>query len=373
MQQFLYGHACDGEADALAYRCLEQIGELPPEATLGFVYATDRLGSELRIILETLRQAAPQLHWVGSVGMGIAATGKEYYDERALVVMVADIPQERFRLIPNSDDMFAQLPPALSAWAEEQGFCFGLLHVEPTYVATSGFINSIRDTISSSFINGGLSSAEGEVYQIADGVFSDGISGLLFSSAVDVVTDHTQGCSPIGPIHQVDRSEQNLVLQLDKRPALEVLKEDVGEVLSRDLRKLGGYIFVGLPIRGSDTGDYQVRNLMGLDVDQQLIAVGDYMEERDRLMFCRRDGNTAREDMQRMLERLAERIDGRTIRGGVYISCIGRGRNQFGDDSAELKMISDALGEFPLAGFFANGELYNSRLYGYTGVLTLFL
>lgn len=49
---------------------------------------------------------------------------------------------------------------------------------------------------------------------------------------------------------------------------------------------------------------------------------------------------------------------------------------QIGDipaGSTELKMISQALGDFPLVGFFANGELYNGRLYGYTGVLTLFL
>jgi small ligand-binding sensory domain FIST len=27
----------------------------------------------------------------------------------------------------------------------------------------------------------------------------------------------------------------------------------------------------------------------------------------------------------------------------------------------------------PLAGFFGNGEIFNNRLYGYTGVLTLLM
>jgi small ligand-binding sensory domain FIST len=31
------------------------------------------------------------------------------------------------------------------------------------------------------------------------------------------------------------------------------------------------------------------------------------------------------------------------------------------------------LGEFPLAGMFCNGEISNDRLYGYTGVLALFV
>jgi small ligand-binding sensory domain FIST len=35
-------------------------------------------------------------------------------------------------------------------------------------------------------------------------------------------------------------------------------------------------------------------------------------------------------------------------------------------------MIRKTLGDFPLTGFFANGEIHHNRLYGYTGVLTLF-
>ncbi|MDE0154323.1 MAG: FIST C-terminal domain-containing protein, partial [Gammaproteobacteria bacterium] len=53
-------------------------------------------------------------------------------------------------------------------------------------------------------------------------------------------------------------------------------------------------------------------------------------------------------------------------------SCTGRGRYQFGPDSEELNMIRDELGDLPLVGFFANGEIFHNRLYGYTGVLTVF-
>ena len=35
-------------------------------------------------------------------------------------------------------------------------------------------------------------------------------------------------------------------------------------------------------------------------------------------------------------------------------------------------MIRAAFGDFSLVGFLANGEISNNRLYGYTGVLTLF-
>lgn len=373
MQPYLHAYACDGDAANMVRQCMEQLGQIPPSATLGFLYVTDRLGNELPQILRLLRQAAPQLHWLGSVGMGIIAGGRECYEERSLALMISDIPPDAYRLIPNCTDPETCLDAGSAAWCNEQGYCFGLLHAEPTFAGTTSFIADMQQRLSASFINGGLSSAEGDAWQIADGVFAEGISGVLFGPEVAILTDHTQGVSPIGPVHRVDEAQQNLVMRLDRQPALDVLQQDVGEVLSRDLRKLGGYIFVGLPIRGSDTGDYMVRNLMGLDPDHGLIAIGDFMEDHEQLMFCRRDGNSATEDMQQMLARLAKRLDGRPIRGGIYISCLGRGRYQFGEGSVELKLIRDALGEFPLVGFFASGELYNGRLYGYTGVLTLFV
>ena len=132
-------------------------------------------------------------------------------------------------------------------------------------------------------------------------------------------------------------------------------------------------IFAGLPVTGSDTGDYLVRTLIGIDVENELIAIGDEVEAGDRLLFCRRDAHTAVSDMNRMLDSLATRIGDRTIRGGVYISCCARGPNQFNAGAREADLIQARLGDFPLTGFFANGEINGGRLYGFTGILALFL
>ncbi len=218
---------------------------------------------------------------------------------------------------------------------------------------------------------GGLSSSNGDNLQISDGVSSGGVSGLLFDSEVAVITGHTQGCTPIADKHTITACERNIVVEIDGRPALDVFNQDVGDVIARDLQRVAGYIFAALPIRGSDTSDYMVRNLIGIDTENGLIAIGDLLEPGDELMFCRRDGNSAREDMLRMLEDMRARIDAEP-KGAVYYSCLGRGRYQFGDDSEELRMIRDQLGDIPLVGFFANGEIFHNRLYGYTGVLTLF-
>ena len=43
-----------------------------------------------------------------------------------------------------------------------------------------------------------------------------------------------------------------------------------------------------------------------------------------------------------------------------------------GARAAELELMRETTGALPLVGFFCNGEISRDRLYGYTGVLTLF-
>ena len=131
-------------------------------------------------------------------------------------------------------------------------------------------------------------------------------------------------------------------------------------------------IYVAFPIAHTDTGDYLVRNLMGIDLERGWISVGEMIEAGRSLMFCRRDHAAAEQDLRRMLADLKARAEG-SAKAAVYYSCVARGPNLFGPDSEELKMIRDELGDIPLVGFFANGEISNNRLYGYTGVLALFL
>jgi small ligand-binding sensory domain FIST len=57
----------------------------------------------------------------------------------------------------------------------------------------------------------------------------------------------------------------------------------------------------------------------------------------------------------------------------VYVSCTGRGGEHFGGPSAEMQLVRRALGDVPLVGFFAGGEIAHRHVYGYTGVLTVFI
>ncbi|MGY8994073.1 MAG: FIST C-terminal domain-containing protein, partial [Rhodospirillales bacterium] len=172
--------------------------------------------------------------------------------------------------------------------------------------------------------------------------------------------------------HTITACEENVLIELDGRPALRVFEEDIGELMSRDLRRVGGSIFAALPVGGSDTGDYLVRNLVGLDEPNGFVAIGEHVEEGESIQFCRRDPAAAAEDLTQMVTRLKERAGG-NAKGAVYFSCLARGPNMFGPNSRELTIIQEALGPVPLVGFFCNGEISHDRLYSYTGVLTLFV
>jgi small ligand-binding sensory domain FIST len=374
VQDFLSAHASGGDAASLLARCLEQLGgAVPPQATLGFIYATDAAVEAVPAILAGLQERMPGVHWLGCVGEGICTTGLEIYDEPAISLLLTDIPRESFCLLPASGTMSVPLPPEVMQWCALHPDCNGLLHGVPTHMATSSYLKAIHHYAPGAWLNGGFSSATGGYYHIADALLGHGLSGVLFAPQQPILSAHSQSCTPISDNLHIDEAQQNMVLRLNGRPALEVLQEVVGEVLWRDKSRLGSYIFIGLPADPCHGDDYLVRNLLGLDLEGGAIAAGDLMEHHRQLRFCRRDGNAARDELRAMLQRLKQQLGGRPIRGGLYISCIGRGRRQFGTDSEELKLITDELGDFPLAGFFANGEFYHGRLYSHTGVLTLFL
>ncbi|MBI3140779.1 MAG: hypothetical protein HYZ19_02810 [Rhodocyclales bacterium] len=64
----------------------------------GWCYLTDYYAQSAEAILDELRRRFPGVAWVGTVGVGVAASGPEYFDEPALVLVIAPLPHESFRL-----------------------------------------------------------------------------------------------------------------------------------------------------------------------------------------------------------------------------------------------------------------------------------
>ena len=353
--------------------CDQALTELTGVATgqLGFLYLSDQIAGSADRIVDRLRNESGIPHWVGCTGMGLCSNGRETYTEPALSVLITPFEERDFRLIPSFEQDPHDWLDATRAWRETSMASVAVVHGDPGSTQLPKLVEALADGLQGGFLVGGISSADTLALQIADRATGNGLSGVLFSGQVAISTGLSQGCSLIGSKHRITACQHNVIETIDDRPALEIFKQDIGEVLSRDLNKVAGYIFAALPIAGSDTGDYLVRNLIGMDPGRGLLAVGDLLEPGMEIQFARRDAESARDDLRRMIEGLKKRLPGEA-RGALYYSCLGRGRNLFGTDSEEMRLVAELLGDIPLAGFYANGEISHNRLYGYTGVLTLF-
>lgn len=399
---FLVGHATHPDwRAALALACAQveeqrralEDGDEGPLA-LGFVYFSDHFADQADALLAALRQHYPGVGWVGAAGAGVLATGVEYLDEPALALMLAPLPAGRF-------EVFSGVHKLARIEADT-----ALVHADAATPDLPDLIAEMSDRTASGYVFGGLASARGRAVHVADGVWQGGLSGVAFSRDVGIVSRVTQGCRPVGPVRRVTACDGHVVQELDHRPALRCLMDDLGIADQRGLRDALPRLrstLAGLtaesrsPLsRGGQFGvDTLVRHLVGLDPARQAVAVADLVQPGMRLAFCRRDVEAARRDLVRVCSEIRDEIGAQALplagetrttaaaraaghgaaalmRGAIYVSCNGRGGPHFGGPSAEMQIVRRALGDVPLVGFFAAGEIAHQHLYAYTGVLTVF-
>ncbi|HEX4583743.1 MAG TPA: FIST N-terminal domain-containing protein [Burkholderiaceae bacterium] len=346
--------------------------------TLGWCYLTDYYAPQAEAILDELHRVFPGVAWVGTVGVGVAASGVEYFDEPALVLMLAPLARESFRLFSGRQP----LP------AEASGFVVhtALVHAEGSTPDVQELLFELSARTATGYLFGGLSSARNRTLHMADSVYTGGLSGVAFGPEVGLVSRVTQGCQPIGPLRKITKAGRNLVFSLDGKPALDCALQDLG--LDRglpddELSDALGSTLVGLiteaedvPTRPGQFGaDTVVRHLVGVDRQHQILAIADQVEPGMGLAFCTRDAEAAQLDLVRIATEIRDEVESgaaRHMAGALYVSCSGRGGPHFGAPHAELQIVRKALGDVPLVGFFAGGEIARHHVYGYTGVLTAF-
>jgi len=345
--------------------------------SIAFIYVTDDLAGDLSSILIYLRRKTGIDNWVGSVGLGVCwngtAGGDEFFERPALVVLAARLPEDGFCIFPAITGNVDQLSPDVRGWIENNRPIFGVVHGDPANEAMPELIGGMAET-AEGFLTGGLTASFHAPHQVAMDVTSGGLSGVMFSPELNAATGLSQGCMPVGESHVISDCLDNIIVGLDGRRALDVLKEDIGEGLAENLDQVAGLIHAAIPIEGSDTGDYMVRTLVGIDPSRGWLAIGETIEPGGRILFVRRDRTSAEVDLAAMAVKLKKRIEGAgdTVKGGLYFSCVARGPAMFEEPGREIAIIRETFGAVPLIGFFGNGEISNNRLYGYTGVLVLF-
>jgi small ligand-binding sensory domain FIST len=349
--------------------CLSALDGLAADVNVGVVYAGSSFAHALDLIATRLSEATGIGLWVGTGGSGVCDQAAGGFRDKAISVMAAALPPDGIRPFDGLET-FA----GAEAYVESEGqAAIAIVHGDPRQIKTPALIERLART-SGAFLVGGMTSALGDgVMQIAKQPTEGGLSGMLLSTDIPIVTGLTQGCAPIGPVRTVTGIDGPWVTALDDRPALACLKEDVGPLLARDLERMSGFILAARPEIGGNSDDYLVRTLGEVDPIRNYIVIDDDLRPGDSICFVKRDPEGARAGLRRLVSELKGQAGRRPILGGLYHSSIGRGRHLFGTDEAELSILKDELGDVPLSGFQTNGEIYRDCLYGYAAVLTLFL
>lgn len=216
---------------------------------------------------------------------------------------------------------------------------------------------------------------------VLDGAaFPDGAVGLLLKGGFTVRTVVSQGCRPIGRTMIVTRAENNVIRDLGRRPALEVLRELFQDLPEDDQRRVQDGLHIGRVINeyqeSFQRGDFLVGNVMGAD-NSGAIQITDLVRVGQTVQFHVRDAETADEDLRENLLTARERFAKLSPPlGALLFTCNGRGSRLFDAPDHDVKLIHEVFGPIPVAGFFAMGEIGpiggQNFLHGYTASVVLF-
>jgi small ligand-binding sensory domain FIST len=158
------------------------------------------------------------------------------------------------------------------------------------------------------------------------------------------------------------------------------LSEAIRSVPGAETRVQRAGVFAGLAMDPAksplERGDFLVRNLLGADRESGAVAVAERVRVGQTVQFQIRDAEASRDDLSSMLDDVASRLGGRQPAFGCYFDCAGRGRGLFGVPDHDVTLIRERLGDFPLIGFFGNGEFApigrRNFFHNYTGALVVF-
>lgn len=353
-------------------------------ADLAVVFVSSAHGDRVRPALDGLADTLGIAAVIAGTAEGVLAGTIEHESGPAVAVWMASLPGavvEPFALeyAPGVEGgAFVGWPKGLrGAWPRDAGM---LLVADPFSFPVDAFLARMEEDHPGIPIVGGMASAgwtPGSNTLVAGRHLSDcGAVGVVVGGSARIRPVVSQGCRPIGRPMVITRAEENVIVELGGRPALERLREVYAEIDEDDRRLVRSSLHLGRVASEYqdhfERGDFLVRNVVGADPDTGVIAVGDLVRTGQTVQFHVRDAGTAHEDL---LCLLAAPGGGRPA-GAIVFTCNGRGTRLFPDPHHDARAIEDSLGPTATAGFFAQGEIgpIGSRtfLHGFTASIAIF-
>jgi small ligand-binding sensory domain FIST len=351
------------------------LGGASPHLLVAFVHAD--YADHLSRLVRTVHARHPDAMLIGCSAEGVIGGGVEVEDQAALSLTAAVLPGVDFHPF--------HLDGTPETWRErislsgERAPAF-LLLADPFVCPVDDTVRWLDTVYSGCPKIGGLASGGTQPGStslfIGDSLVRTGAVGLAMHGNIEVDTIVAQGCRPIGAPMFVTRAEDDVILELDGKPALLAVEHTYAQLAPADQQLFRTALFLGLvadPSRQSYArGDFLVRNIVGIDPDLGALGVTAEIEENQVVQFHLRDAATSAADLTEMLER----YEGPAPSGALLFSCLGRGQGLYGHADHDSDAFRRRFGDVALGGFFGHGEIgpVGGRTYvhGYTSAFALF-
>lgn len=329
------------------------------------IFFTSHFSGDADSIAQTLMDEFSIPCVVGCSCEGVIGGTQEIERGPGLSVLVGQVPGARFESFHLSQSQWS------NALADSESLADHLLVGQDTRALitmcdpwTTPLI-PVLDKLNTTFrgipmlggVASGAQKAKQNVLLFNDARFDEGMVGISVRGSVRVESVVSQGCRPIGRAMVITKGQGNVIEQLGGRPALQVLEETIQLLPDEDKLLLGSGLLIGRAMNEYKAkfgrGDFVVRNLVGINEAQQAIGVGDRIRVGQTVQFHLRDASTAHEDLNLLL------TTRNTLKpqGVLLFSCNGRGTRLFDKPHHDASTAVELMGDVPLAGFFAAGEI----------------
>jgi len=325
---------------------------------------------------------------LGCTGEGVIAGTEEIEGAAAVTLWAARLPGVHLTPVrPSFTQQQKEEMLAVTGWPDNVGAGpeppVFLLLADPFSTPMDEVLSLMADRCPGAAAIGGLAGGGHDLGEnrmlLNDEVYEGGLVGVAVSGPVRIRTVVSQGCRPIGERYVVTKAERNVIYELGGTPALDRL-QTAFESLSEEERRIAHRaLHIGVVIdehhNRFERGDFLVRNLIGADRSSGSVAIGDVVREGQTVQFHVRDARSASEDLNLLLAAERSRQVQPTL-GALVFSCCGRGQGLFGRPHHDVTAVRERVGDVPIAGFFAQGEIGpvggSNFLHGYTASVALF-
>jgi small ligand-binding sensory domain FIST len=352
------------------------VSSLTAPADLGLVFISSAFTSEYSRLLPLLADKLSVPVLIGCSGGGVIGTTisgqtQELEAEPAISLTLAHLPGVQVQVFHIVAEELPDLDSSPDAWLDLIGVPAS---PAPQFILlSSSFSSGINDLLQGldfaypgSVTVGGQASGGGMGGRVAlfcnDRLYREGTVGIALTGNIVLETIVAQGCRPIGEPLQVTKADRNIILELDEKVPLMVLRDLIASLSEKERILAQHSLFVGVAMDefklSLQQGDFLIRGILGVDPTAGAIAIGDRVRPGQRLQFHLRDAQASAEDLELLLQSYQDQKDSEpSAVAALMFACLGRGEGLYGKSNFDSELFRRYLQDIPVSGFFCGGEI----------------